>query len=631
MMRNTQYHDKISTSKNSLAYLILAFFCTLTLLITASSDANEAAQESADEAHQQLFSENQYPSANECANCHKQHFEEWAVSQHAYAQMSPVFNAMHGTIGKLTAGTNGDFCIRCHTPVGMNLGEKEFMSNIDRHPTSREGVTCIACHRLNQSYGKISGRLHIEGGDLTKTFYGPTGNNEGIQHVMEKGAAHADPSRGGKQIHAKVEPFFQLTTPAFCGTCHDVNLVNGFRLEEAFSEYKNSPAAQNGVTCQDCHMGKEPGKILTDKSDPDFEIINYDFGPIANNVRVKLQDRKRTNHMFVGPDYSLLHPGIFPHNDTAAEMATINEWLQFNWKEKWGSEEFESEVDEDEYEFPERWADSFDREEAWELLVTNLELLKNMEQQRLKLMRNGYLLGDIKVDENDSDGIEFAVQVKNGTDGHNVPTGFDAERLVWLYVEVRDANDKLIKVSGDLDPNGDLRDLHSTYVHNHELPLDDELFNLQSKFLVRNLRGGEREQVLPVNYSASPLVFLRPSTNATVLNGRPNGARKHKKTIEPLGERWANYTVTEEQLAQGKGPFKVKVQLKAAMIPVNLVNEIKDVGFDYGLSARDISETLAFGHVNENRETIIWNEDDDDPAINKVVGHQIIWEKTLQL
>ena len=37
-------------------------------------------------------------------------------------------------------------------------------------------------------------------------------------------------------------------------------LINGFRLEEAFSEFKTSPAAhEKGVSCQDCHMGKEPG------------------------------------------------------------------------------------------------------------------------------------------------------------------------------------------------------------------------------------------------------------------------------------------------------------------------------------------------------------------------------------
>ena len=33
--------------------------------------------------------------------------------------------------------------MRCHTPVGMNLEEPTFMSNLDRHPTSREGITCV--------------------------------------------------------------------------------------------------------------------------------------------------------------------------------------------------------------------------------------------------------------------------------------------------------------------------------------------------------------------------------------------------------------------------------------------------------------------------------------------------------
>ena len=130
---------------------------------------------SADEEHEKLFLENRFPSATTCATCHPGHYREWSVSPHSYAQMSPVFNAMHGTILKITNGTNGDFCIRCHTPVGMNLGEPEFMSNIDRHPTSREGVTCIVCHRVNQAYGKLSGRLAIVEGDLFEPVYGPKG------------------------------------------------------------------------------------------------------------------------------------------------------------------------------------------------------------------------------------------------------------------------------------------------------------------------------------------------------------------------------------------------------------------------------------------------------------------------
>ena len=215
---------------------------------------------SADEEHERLFLDNRFPSATTCATCHPDHYREWSVSPHAYAQMSPVFNAFQGAVILLTNGTNGDFCIRCHDPVGMNLGEPEFMSNMDRHPTSREGVTCIVCHRLNKAYGKLSGRLAIVEGDLFEPVYGPTGNDE-LARVIDSGEYSVNTERGkaGRAIHTRAEKFFQLSTSGVCGTCHDVNLVNGFRLEEAFSEFKNSPAAKKGVSCQDCHMASEPG------------------------------------------------------------------------------------------------------------------------------------------------------------------------------------------------------------------------------------------------------------------------------------------------------------------------------------------------------------------------------------
>ena len=63
---------------------------------------------------------------------------------------------------------------------------------------------------------------------------------------------------------------------------------------------------------------------------------------------------------------------------------------------------------------------------------------------------------------------------------------FDADRLVYLAVRVKDAAGKLVYASGDRDPNGDLRDQHSRYVHNGELPLDEQLFSLQSRFLLRS-------------------------------------------------------------------------------------------------------------------------------------------------
>ena len=41
----------------------------------------------------------------------------------------------------------------------MNLREPLSLTNLERHPTSREGITCVVCHRVNKNYGKVSGRL----------------------------------------------------------------------------------------------------------------------------------------------------------------------------------------------------------------------------------------------------------------------------------------------------------------------------------------------------------------------------------------------------------------------------------------------------------------------------------------
>ena len=562
--------------------------------ITALEDSLDLLiRQKADSAHNAIMLEDRFPSANTCATCHPDHFREWSVSSHAYAQMSPVFNAMHGKILQLTNGTNGDFCIRCHTPVGMNLGEPEFMTNMDRHPTSREGITCIVCHRIGNPYGKVSGRLAIEEGDIFSQVYGSLGD-EILDDVVDPESdfsVNTERGKTGRSIHAEAQKLNQLTTSAFCGTCHDVNLVNGFRLEEAFSEYKTTPAAKRGETCQDCHMGLEPGKVS-----------GYAHGPAAIVGGRPTEPRKRTNHMFAGPDYSIIHLGIFPHNDRAAELATIREWLTFNVEAGWGTPEFENNLPEN-YTFPERWQYADDRYDARDMLDQNQALLDELDKQRHQVLRAGYILGDIEIDKTGSGGIEFFVEVKNGTDGHNVPTGFDAERLVFLQVTVTDANGNVVFESGDRDPNGDVRDLHSIYVHNGELPLDKYLFSLQSKFLTRMVRGGEREQILAVNYSPNPSPFLRPSTRSTILLGRPVGARKHRKTIGVLSSEWAKYKVTPTDLVGSNPPYQANVKLIAQMVPVNLIHEIQDVGFDYFMSPREVADKVVEG------AQILWERD----------------------
>ncbi len=558
-------------------------------------DSDEKEEDPVAQAHLAIFAENRYPSASTCKVCHEDHYKEWSVSQHAYAQLSPIYMAMQNKINQLSNGSNGDFCIRCHTQVGMNIGESTYISNLDRHPTSREGITCVVCHRVEQEYGKVSGRLALEEGDLLAPVYGPTGDTE-LKRVLDNRDQYrvvTEAGESGRQIHTKVGHFPQIQTSQFCGSCHDVNLFNGFRLEEAFSEYKNSPAAARGESCQDCHMGKIQGVVS-----------GYARGPAAVVGGVPTVERKITNHFFAGPDYSVIHAGIFPHNADAVELATLSQWLEFNDEAGWGTDEFEQSVSSD-YPFPKHWRSIDDRYDARAIIQDQHKLLDWAEVKRLEVLRNGYLMGDLEFTKVSPRGVEFVIPVSNGTDGHNVPTGFDAERLVWLEVTVKDQRGTTVFESGDLDPNGDLRDTHSLYVHDGKLSLDKYLFNLQSKFVTRNLRGGEREQVLAVNYSTDVIPFVRPFTRSLMLTGQPANVRKHRKTLPPNSTRNARYKVSKSQLSS-VSKLIITYRLKSAAVPVNLVHEIADVGFDYGMSEKEVATKL-------------------------VENHQIIWEKTAEL
>lgn len=332
----------------------------------------------------------------------------------------------------------------------------------------------------------------------------------------------------------------------------------------------------------------------------------FAFAPAAKVGNATTPPRKRTNHMFVGPDYSIVHPGFFPHNPAAVReehdtgelvtgLATMREWLQFDYKAGWGAEQFEQNIPPD-YEFPEPWVDQTRRYRARDILNDQFQLLNEAALARHQILSTGYRLGEIIADRVDNRGIDFRVLVANGTDGHGVPTGFDAERVVFLRVTVFDRNGNLVFVSGDLDPNGDLRDSHSFYVHNGELPIDRSLFSLQTRFITRNVRGGEREQILNVPYSIDPLPYIRPEIFPFTIAGRPQGARKHKQNIEPNGSRWARYSVSRSQLT-GCGPYCAKVQLIAGMVPVNLVHAISPAGFDYCMSAREVADAVVAQHM----------------------------------
>lgn len=459
-------------------------------------------------------------------------------------------------------------------------------------------------------------------------------------------------------------------------------------------------------------MGKVPGQ-------PE----GYDVGPAAIVAGKPTPSRRLTNHMIAGPDYSLLHPGLFPHLPAAygnpdnqvespffAELTPgrwkvvagkyerIPVWMDFDYQADWGKPGFEEGLEQlsaqiEELGFSLEEAEGADeqarikgeiaalqarfpdfkswggtaptdpeaipqwlengakvRKQARRLLEDRqYRLLSEYRKQQEAVLRAGYRLKnkeqaegapaapgedpDIRIARLGPDGFDMSVVFENATEGHTAPVGFDAERSVFIQVGVVDADGQYVFASGDLDPNGDIRDLHSAFVHNAEpgtvqplwwmpldlpeaqpadpwreptghierasesLGLDPYLFSLQSKFIVRLNRGGEREQVLAINQSVNPIPFIRPPTRSNILTGKPLPARTQRRGVEPLGTRTIRYSAGPFE--GHRGPFTVRVRIVTGMVPVNLIDAIKFVGFDYGYSARELARTLVNGFTTE--------------------------------
>ena len=229
-----------------------------------------------------------YQSAKICGECHPKQYLEWRQSMHAYAARSPVFEAMNAKAFRDSSGNVATFCTGCHAPVGTELGEDGHTSVSERSAISSEGITCSYCHSA-------------VGHD------GPIGNNNILNDPEgpAQGPFVSDSSDG----HASEESEF-VKSPEFCGSCHDVFSFPALRIEEAFTEYKESPAAAEGIRCQDCHMGPDPGVVSERPT-----------GPSAEGAPGEYPDRSLASHFFVGPDYAMIDDWPFEGDEEANATA----------------------------------------------------------------------------------------------------------------------------------------------------------------------------------------------------------------------------------------------------------------------------------------------------------------------
>ncbi len=166
-------------------------------------------------------------------------------------------------------------CMNCHAPLAEQHDqfENKIVGSKDPARTPKglagSGIVCAACH-LRQ------GKLH-----------GPPKRDTVTVNSIGKQSPHGQIAR---------EKWFEDS--AFCSACHQFPLdtaVNGKPIQNTYEEWKTSPQAKQGITCQTCHMpdrqhlwrgihdmqmvesGLTP-RFSADKSKAKFEITNTGVG-----------------------------------------------------------------------------------------------------------------------------------------------------------------------------------------------------------------------------------------------------------------------------------------------------------------------------------------------------------------
>ncbi len=209
-------------------------------------------------------------------------WETWAGSMMAQSARDPLFWAALDIANqddreRLGGVGIGDFCLRCHVPVGWYEGrarcETPWGESFDgaclKGPPTRqgndfEGISCHVCHRAHDASAPPPGHPvdpdapYLENGQLylgndPRTMEGPYSDAE-------------PPSRHG------FRPSAFIKSADFCGQCHDIThpvlerrdpesgagMGALFPIERTYSEWKQSDFADesgpHAARCQDCHM-----------------------------------------------------------------------------------------------------------------------------------------------------------------------------------------------------------------------------------------------------------------------------------------------------------------------------------------------------------------------------------------
>lgn len=335
-------------------------------------------------------------------------------SMMAHSARDPIFFAALA-VANQDAPASGDYCLRCHSPIGWIAGrcnptDATLIGGVDR-----DGVSCDVCHRMvDPDY--VEGVSPIEDVLVLQALAPedvPTSYTDG-QYVLDPAFTWRGPFDDPEAQHPFLVSDFHRRSD-MCGTCHDVSNPVYERMgghyalapldqkadsvdvgilmpqERTFSEWKfsafNSPTGvyapefagskPDGMvsTCQDCHMRDVVGRGC-----------NFKFAPERDDL--PLHDFSGANTWMLG-----LIDDLYP-------------------------------------------------------LETDSEAIDAGVERSRYMLRNAALL-DVEVAA-EADSFAATVTVTNRS-GHKLPTGFAEGRRMWIHLRALDNLGSVVYESGVYD------------------------------------------------------------------------------------------------------------------------------------------------------------------------------------
>lgn len=181
-----------------------------------------------------------------CVECHEGVYADWKGSMHAFASHDPVFTAMNRRGQRETNGELGDFCVRCHAPMAVELGMTSDGLNLDELPDYVRGVTCYTCHNAIAVEGTHNNPLVLAG-----------------DAILRGSIANPVPNTAHDMAYSALLDRSRVESSSLCGSCHDIVTPQGVHIERTYLEWTESLFSTGDFgavqTCGSCHMGSSRG------------------------------------------------------------------------------------------------------------------------------------------------------------------------------------------------------------------------------------------------------------------------------------------------------------------------------------------------------------------------------------